>query len=164
MAALPAGATAPQIELADMSGARFSLADELRRGPVLLAFFKVSCPICQYTFPFLERIYRGLHGKASVVGVSQNAKGDTEQFLREYGVTFRTLLDDRDRYPASNAYGLTNVPTMFLISPDDAVVQTVVGWSRAEVEKMSRRLAEMLKQPAAPVFRPGEQVEANKSG
>ena len=62
MAALEAGTQAPQFELPAMDGSRFSLQDALTRGPVVAAFFKISCPVCQYAFPFLERIYKA-YGK-----------------------------------------------------------------------------------------------------
>ncbi len=164
MAALSAGTIAPDVNLPDLEHKRFSLTAELQRGPVVLAFFKISCPVCQYTLPFLDRLYRLFGGKANIVGVSQNSRSDTEHFRREYGVTFRTLLDDRERYPASNDYGLTNVPSIFLISPEGPVEQTIVGWSRDEFQQMSRRLADMLNAPPALVFRPGEDVPAYQAG
>ena len=40
-------------------GSEHSLEEILARGPALLAFYKVTCPVCQNTFPFLERIYEG---------------------------------------------------------------------------------------------------------
>ena len=61
MAALTAGTSAPDFKLQTMDGSHFSLSDALTRGPVVAAFFKVSCPVCQYAFPFLERIYKA-HG------------------------------------------------------------------------------------------------------
>ena len=76
MAALPAGTKAPDFTLPDVSsgkdGGSFSLQAALQNGPVLAAFFKVSCPTCQYTFPFLERIHQA-HGdtRITIVGISQ---------------------------------------------------------------------------------------------
>ena len=55
MPALSAGKTAPDFRLKSRDNKEFSLADALTRGPVLLVFFKVSCPTCQYAFPFYER-------------------------------------------------------------------------------------------------------------
>ena len=55
------------------------------------------------------------------VGVSQNGKKDTLAFLKEYGVTFPVLLDDPDSFAVSNAYGLTNVPTIFWIAQDGTI-------------------------------------------
>ena len=114
------------------------------RGPVVAAFFKISCPVCQYTFPFLERIYKAHGGKnVTIVGVSQNEKKDTAAFIKEYGVTFPVLLDDTDSYPVSNAYGLTNVPTIFWIAPDGEIEISSVGWERKEIEEINRKAAKI---------------------
>src|SRR5947208_8084565 len=113
MAALNPGTTAPDFALPTMDGKRFSLPEALSRGPVVAAFFKISCPICQYAFPFLERIYKAYGKKnVSIIGISQNDKKDTAGFLREFGITFAILLDDTNTYPAWNASRLTNVPTL----------------------------------------------------
>jgi peroxiredoxin len=164
MPALATGTNAPAISLHDINGEHFSLTEELKRGPVVLAFFKISCPVCQYAMPFLQRLYQGFKGKANIVGVSQNSKLDTSLFQREYGITFRTLLDDPERYPASNAFGLTNVPSNFLIAPDGSIELSSVGWSRDDIAEIARRLGEMLNRPPAQVFRPGEDVPAYKAG
>src|SRR5271157_3819345 len=115
MAALTAGTRAPDFSLPALDGGKFSLQEALQRGPVLAAFFKVSCPTCQYTFPYLERLHKAHGDKVTIVGISQNNQADTAAFLKEYGVSFPTLLDDPNGYVVSNAYGLTNVPSLFLI-------------------------------------------------
>src|SRR5579859_4188473 len=122
MTALVNGAKAPEFELKTLDGKKFSLYEELARGPVVLAFFKVSCPTCQYAFPFLERLQKayGRNG-VSLVGISQNDAKDTKTFLKEFGVTFPILLDDTQTYPVSNSYGLTNVPTIFWIAQDGEI-------------------------------------------
>ncbi|MGC2449359.1 MAG: TlpA disulfide reductase family protein, partial [Candidatus Sulfotelmatobacter sp.] len=114
MTALATGVMAPDFELKTLDGKRFSLRDELGHGPVVLAFFKVSCPTCQYTFPFLQRLHEAYGGKGvELVGISQNDVTETAAFAKEFGVTFPLLLDPVGSYPASNAYGLTNVPSIF---------------------------------------------------
>lgn len=150
MAALEAGKRAPAVELSSTTGEKWSLAKALQRGPVALAFFKISCPVCQMTFPYLERI-RQAHPEAQLVGISQDAKRDTELFNREYGITFPTLLDDTQRYPVSNAYGITHVPTIFIIEPDGKISLTSVGWVKDDIEAVNRRLAEVSKKPPQPV-------------
>ena len=165
MAALTAGKTAPDFTSPTMNGAEFSLSTALRHGPVLLVFFKISCPVCQYALPFLERIYKSQRGKpVRVVGVSQDDRQGTAAFLREYGITLPVALDDPKQYPVSNAYGLTNVPSLFLIAPDGAIEISSVGWSREEIEQINRRLAEAAGAPAAPLFLPGEQVADFRPG
>jgi peroxiredoxin len=164
MPALMTGAAAPDFTLPDMAGNQFSLQEALNRGPVVAAFFKISCPVCHLAFPFLERLYQGNKGKdVAIVGISQNDRAGTEQFARDYGITFQVLLDDRSRYPVSNAYGLTNVPTVFLIT-SEGVEESIVGWDRKGMEKLSRRVAELTGSSPAELFRPGEDVPQFKAG
>jgi peroxiredoxin len=164
MAALTAGTSAPDFKLHSIDGKEFSLRDALTRGPVVAAFFKVSCPVCQYTFPFLDRIYKA-HGKGvTIVGVSQNQKKDTAAFMKEFAVTFPVLLEDTDTYPVSNAYGLTNVPTTFWIAPDGEIEISSVGWERKEIEEINRKAAEINGEGAKPVFRSGEQIPEFRAG
>jgi len=70
MTTVLAGHTAPAFSLPAVDGAKVSLADVLKKGPVVAAFFKISCPVCQYAFPFLERIFRAYaKGPVTLVGV-----------------------------------------------------------------------------------------------
>ena len=95
MAAMIAGKKAPDFELRAMDGKRFVLQDELAHGPVVLAFFKVSCPTCQYAFPFLQRLEQAYgHKGVRIIGVSQNDPRETAAFTKEFGVTFPVLLDE----------------------------------------------------------------------
>ena len=165
MATLKAGTLAPDFTLSTMDGKKFSLRDALGRGPVIAAFFKVSCPTCQYTFPFLERIHKTYGNKnVTIVGVSQNEKKDTASFIKEYGVTFPILLDDTKTYPVSNAYGLTNVPSIFWIAPDGEIEVSSVGWDRKEIEDMSRKAAETIGDRVKSIFQSGENVADFRAG
>jgi peroxiredoxin len=164
MSALPSGMKAPDFSLPDTNGGTFSLLAALKQGPVLAAFFKVSCPTCQYTFPFLERIYKSQGGKITIVGISQNNQRDTAAFLKEYGVTFPTLLDDPNGYAVSNAYGLTNVPSLFLIGQNGQIEITSVGWVKPEVEEINRKLATAQNATAISIFKPGEDVRDFRAG
>ncbi len=165
MTALAAGIRAPEFELKALDGKRFSLTEELARGPVVLAFFKVSCPTCQYAFPFLERLFKAYGSKGiTLVGVSQNDAKETAAFAKDFGVTFPLLLDDTHRYPVSNAYGLTNVPTIFWIAQDGEIEISSVGWVKADFEQINRKMAETGKLAPAAVFRAGEDVRDFRAG
>jgi peroxiredoxin len=152
---LEAGARAPEFELPALGGAAQSLAQILARGPALLAFFKVSCPVCQLTFPFLERIHQG--GGLQVVGISQDNAPATADYNREYGVTFPTLLDDKGGYAVSNAFGISTVPSLFLVEADGAVSSSESGFSKAFLEAAGRRAGVTL-------FQPGERVPESRPG
>ena len=160
------GNTAPDFSLRSLEGKEFSLAALLERGPVVAAFFKISCPVCQFTFPFLERLHQRYgDGGAAFLGISQDDASATKDFAKEFGVTFPMLLDEKQKgYPASNAYGLTNVPTFFLIEPDGAVKVSCTGFDKNGLESIAAALAERKKIPAASLFRAGESVPDHKPG
>jgi len=165
MAALAGGTAAPDFTLRNTEGKQFTLKDGLARGPVVLAFFKISCPVCQYALPYLERIYKAYgNKKVSIFGISQDKQRDTLGFMQEYGITFPVLLDDNDSYPVSNAYGLTNVPTIFWIAEDGEIEISSVGWSRKDVEEIHRRAAEQIGAGVVPLFKPGEDVRDFRAG
>ncbi len=165
MAALAAGTRAPEIALPILNGGSFSLQDALQRGPVVAAFFKVSCPVCQYAFPFLVRLHKAYGDKKiTIVGVSQDNARDTAAFMKEFGATFPVLLEDPSTYAVSNAYGLTNVPTAFLISPDGEIEMSIVGWVKEEYEDLNCRLANAQKAPLGVLFKPAEQVQDFRAG
>jgi peroxiredoxin len=164
MAALTAGAPAPDFSLPALDGQRLSLSDALKRGPVLAAFFKVSCPVCQFTLPFLERIYQTYgNSKFTFWGVSQDDARDTRDFAKEFGVEFPALIDERG-YPVSNQYGLTNVPSLFLISPDGKVQISSVGFAKADLEHIAAAAARAAGKPPVPLFKPSEVIPEYKPG
>ncbi len=165
MTALATGTQAPDFELKTLDGKSFSRSAELARGPVVLAFFKVSCPTCQYALPFLERLYKAYGSQGvTLIGVSQNNAKDTAAFNKQFGVTFPVLLDDTSTYPVSNAYGLTNVPTVFWIAQDGEIEVSSVGWVKADFEQINRKMAEIANFPPVVVFKPGEDVRDFRAG
>jgi peroxiredoxin len=161
-----AGNAVPCFSLKSLDGKTYSLDSSslLSKGPVVLAFFKISCPVCQFTFPFLQRISERFAGKnASVVGISQDDAHSTKEFNQEFGVTFTTLLDSAG-YAVSNAYGLTSVPTIFLIAQDGKVKVSCMGFDKAGLEKIAAELAQEQKLTSVPLFLPGEDVPAVRPG
>lgn len=164
MTHIVAGNTAPEFSLKSLDQKEYSLRALLERGPVVAAFFKISCPVCQFTFPFLERLHEryGSIG-ATFLGISQDDARATKSFASEYGVTFPLVLD-ADGYPVSNGYGLTNVPTIFLIEPDGRVKVSSMGFDKKDLETIAGELSERRKMARTPLFRPDEVVPANKPG
>lgn len=164
MNTIVAGQKAPDFSLPSLDGKGYSLAELLKHGPVLAAFFKISCPVCQFTFPFLERLYQRYgNGDVTFLGISQDDKRATKEFGDEYGVTFPVVMDATG-YPASNAYGLSSVPTIFLINPNGSVKLTCFGFNKKDLEAIAASLSERQKIPLAVFFRPEEAVPANRPG
>jgi len=135
---LEAGSAAPDFELALLGGGSARLSDLTAKGPVLLAFFKISCPVCQLTLPFLDRL--AASGVFSVYGISQNNEADTSEFVEEYSLSYPMLLDtQKTGYPVSNAYGITHVPTLFLVEKEGGIARVVEGWSRQDIAWLGAR-------------------------
>ena len=165
MTHIVAGNKAPGFSLKDSNGKDFSLSALLEKGPVIAAFFKISCPVCQYTFPFLERLHQRYGKTATFLGISQDDAKATNKFSSEYGVTFPTPLDESAKnYPASNAYGLTNVPTVFLIEPDSSIKVVCNGFDKKGLEEIASALADRQHSAPAALFRPDERIPDHKPG
>jgi peroxiredoxin len=134
---LAVGAKAPSFSLTDASGEPCGLADVLARGPVLLALYKASCPVCQMTLPYLERISRG---SLQVLAISQDDPSLTARFQKTFGLSLRTLLDrEEDGYPVSNAFGITHVPALFLVETDGTVSLAEAGFRKSQFEQIGAR-------------------------
>jgi peroxiredoxin len=165
MTHIVAGNKAPGFSLKALDNKEYSLDTMLQGGPVVAAFFKISCPVCQFSFPFLERLYKRYSGDGvSFLGISQDDARSTSQFAKEYGVTFPMAMDDENGYAVSNAYGLTNVPTIFLIDSDGTVKVSSMGFDKKDLETIGAHLAKRNKIALAPLFRPDEVIPANKPG
>jgi len=152
---LKVGTKAPAFTLDDAAGGKRSLGEILAHGPALVALYKISCPVCQLTFPFLERISKGA---LQVIGISQDDERGTDKFRKSYAPQMPMLLDrDRQEYPASNAFGISHVPSMFLIEQDGTVSMAWEGFVKSEMELVGDRAG------VAP-FKPDEKVPEWKAG
>ncbi len=159
-----AGKTAPTFELANTEGKPYTLTRALAKGPVLAAFFKVGCPTCQFTFPFVERLYQLFRDKGvQVWGISQDNASDSQRFAKQFGVTFPILIDG-DHYATSLAYGFKTVPTLFLIAPDGHVEKTSDGFCKADLLEIQKLLAKHLSAASGELFKPTEKIPEFKPG
>jgi|HubBroStandDraft_3_1064219.scaffolds.fasta_scaffold132641_2 peroxiredoxin len=160
---LQAGVRAPDFRLARLQEGTVEGATDLAKmlpgGPVLLAFFKSTCPVCQMTLPFLERIHKGrAPGSLEIYGVSQDDVETTQEFAGEFGISFPILLDTEESgYPASNAYGLSHVPSLFLVGRDGTIARSMEGFNKKE-------FLELAGQAGVNPFRPDENVPEWKAG
>ena len=161
---LTAGKAAPYWELSSTDGKQYSLKDGLAKGPVVLAFFKVECPVCQFTFPFLERLYQQLKAPGvQIWGISQSDQRATLRFAKEYGVTFPLLIDDYP-YETSRRHQLEYVPSIFLIGPDDKIRIASDGFSKADLLAIQKILAQQHALAPPELFQPRERIPEYRPG
>lgn len=159
-----AGKKAPDFTLSGIDGKRHSLAEALKKGPVLVAFFKISCPICQFTFPYLERLYEKYgDSKVTLWGISQDDAADTKDFTQEFELTFPQLIDATG-YPISNQYGISNVPSLFLIGTDGKIRASETGFSKKIIEQVAKEFAAASAMPPSALFKPSDIVPDYKPG
>jgi peroxiredoxin len=150
------GAAAPPFALTGLDGATRTLQEILSAGPALLIFYKISCPVCQLTLPYLQRL--SANPSIQVFGISQDDSSATRGFTQRLGVTFPMLLDQASEgYPASNAYGLISVPSLFLVESDGTVARSFNGFSKRDLEEIGARAG------VAP-FGPDDHVPEWKAG
>lgn len=166
MTTIAEGQSAPNFSLRSLDAKEFALAKLLEKGPVIAAFFKISCPVCQFTFPFLERLYQRYGGDGvTFVGISQDDAAATKDFAKEFGVTFPLVLDEKSKgYVASNAYGLTTVPTILYVDTDGAARTVSTGFDKKRLEALAAALSERKRIAAAPLFGAGDGVPEFKPG
>jgi len=127
----------------------------LENGPVLVVLYKVSCPVCQLALPYLQRISGG---ELQIVTISQDDGPATTRFMSAFGVSMAALLDTQNSgYRVSNAFGITHVPSLFLIEPDGVISFAGSGFHKAELEALAARAG-------SPMFRPEDNVPAWKAG
>jgi peroxiredoxin len=153
------GEDAPDFELQDAAGASYSCAALRVKAPVLFAFFKVSCPVCQLTFPFLDRLHRAVaNERLRVIGISQDDAAATREFAERFGIAFPLLLDTaKGGYAVSNAFGISNVPVLFLVGVDGRIAWASMGFSKSDLEGLAQQFD-------VEMFRQDENVPAWKAG
>jgi len=144
---------APGFELTSLSGGQRSLAELLTEGPLVLVFFKISCPTCQLALPFVDRLARA---GGRLLAISQDDAQGTRQFNQRFNIGMEMLLDGKG-YPASNAYGIEYVPTFFEIGKDGQIEHSFTGFVKSEMESLGRRFG-------IETFRKDENVPALKAG
>jgi thiol-disulfide isomerase/thioredoxin len=147
MSPLSVGSPAPAVDLAT-------------DGPTALFFYKVTCPVCQLAAPKVETFERAYPGK--IHGIGQDPSDKLAAFSDRFGMTFPSQSDAPD-YPLSLAFGIRVVPTVALLS-DGVVADLVESWDRERLNGLSRRLAELVDAPFAPISDPGDGLPVFRPG
>ncbi len=104
--ALKAGDRAPAFDLPDQDGTRISSAELLRKGPLVLSFYRgVWCPFCNIELKALEAAQGEIEaGGAALVAVSQQTPANNRKSRRENDLHFPILSDKGGEVGA--AFGL----------------------------------------------------------
>jgi thiol-disulfide isomerase/thioredoxin len=135
----------------------------LPRKDSIVAFFKTTCPTCELTWPYLERLRRLAEGSGlSFAAVSQDRPVLAADFQKRLGTHLPTFYD-LEPWQASERAGLETVPTVFLLGEDGTIAQSLVGFQRAGLEGLAASAAKRGGRPG-PLFGPGDEVPEVKPG
>lgn len=96
---LNVGEKAPDFTLPDANGTKVTLSDELKKGPVVLNFYRGSwCPVCDIHLKNLTKIQSTLKSKynASLILVTPQLTAESRGQIEKNGFTFKILSDLED--------------------------------------------------------------------
>ncbi|RLJ70279.1 peroxiredoxin [Hydrogenivirga caldilitoris] len=121
------------------------------KGYRLLCFYKVSCPTCQLTLPFVERMFKSYGDVISFVGVCQDGCPDAQRFARDYSLSFPQVSDE-PAYEASIAYDVRVVPTLYLIDPSGNILFVEESFVKSSLENLNEEFARIANREVNPLF------------
>jgi cytochrome c biogenesis protein CcmG/thiol:disulfide interchange protein DsbE len=116
---------APELNGEWLVGPPVRIAD-LRSKPALINVWASWCVPCREEAPELARFDREMRARTRLVGIDfQDAKGDALAFIREFGWRFPNVRDPHGKLAAR--YGVTGLPTTYLIDPEGRIARTFTG-------------------------------------
>src|SRR5258706_12350425 len=93
MTHVDSGRTAPGFSLKGLDGMNCSLEALRQKGPVVAVFLKLSRPVCQFAFPFLERLYQRYGSDTGTfLAICHDDTSTTAGFPRTTGLPLPTAL------------------------------------------------------------------------
>ncbi len=122
---LSAGDKAPSFTLPAVDGGE-EVTDPWTEGQTVVAFFKVSCPVCKMVAPMLTKL---TDAGVRVVAVGEDPPATITAYNQATNQR-ATALSQPPPYAVSEAYGLEAVPSIFLIGPDGEIERAIAGWNR----------------------------------
>ena len=121
------GMVAPNFTLKSLEGEEISLS-QFRGKYVLVNFWATWCGPCKIEMPSLEALYQRFKNKNFVLlAISNDMFGASivKPFVKANHLNFTILLDQRLK--ASNAFGVTSLPSTFMINPKGEIIGALFG-------------------------------------
>ncbi len=141
------------------------LEELLVKGPALLVFVKEGCPTCQYSLPFVERMYQSYpQSRVALVVIAQEEAAVASRMVHHFGIPTTPLVLDSDPFHVSEQYELSFVPTFFYVGQDGRIESVFESFDREELRSFNEAVAHanevsarplFAEEKAVPPFRPG---------
>lgn len=112
--------------------------NKLRGKFVVLDFWASWCHPCRRSFPHMREVYKKYAGKnIEFVGVSiDQKKEDWIKAMNEENNPWPQLFDSRNMH--EKMFGISAIPTTFLIGPDGKIILKEIGFDSKESEMESK--------------------------
>jgi hypothetical protein len=138
----------------DSQGVEHTIAESLRKGPVLLALYKSSCAASKVMLPMVQRI-QDTHAADGLTsfGIAQDSPNITRSFARRYGISIPILVEGQE-YPLSSGFDIRATPTVYVLRTDRSIAYTTMGFLREQVEEIEAAVAAELGVPPVPIVTP----------
>ncbi len=125
------GELAPDFELARVDGDPFKLSDSRGKEVVVLDFWATWCGPCIRALPEVMAAVDEFEGKGvRLIAVNQQeAAAKVGQFIKAKGWDLDVALDADRQDPVSKQFGVTGIPTTFVIGKDGKILMMHSGYS-----------------------------------
>ncbi|GAB4421170.1 MAG: hypothetical protein OHK0032_16930 [Thermodesulfovibrionales bacterium] len=139
------GKKAPDFTLTDLNGNKIQLSD-LNGKVVMVEFWATWCPPCRESVPEMKEVYEKYKDRGFVLlGLSidkgKNSHAEVGSFVKEYSITYPVLLDDSN---INVSYGVSSIPTSFIIDKEGKIVSKRVGFIPGLGEEISKEIEALI--------------------
>ena len=139
---LTVGSKAPDWSLQTPDGKTVSLST-LRGSVVVLDFWAVWCGPCVAAMPHVQKLHEKYNGKGvKIFGLNtwEREGNDPVKFMKDKEYTYGLLLKSDD---VAKAYGVSGIPTFYIIDQKGNIAHTAVGFSPKD-KKIEETIAQLL--------------------
>ena len=143
------GAYAPAFtKLTPVAGSPPSSVTALRGRVAIVEFWATWCGPCRLTAPVLGALQAkyGPQG-LTVVGITSDDATAAADHARKTGMSFSAAAEDGS---TSKAYGVTSLPTMFVIDKGGVVREVAIGYDPGQDARIEKLVQTLLAEPAPP--------------
>ncbi|MDI6739738.1 MAG: redoxin domain-containing protein [Candidatus Edwardsbacteria bacterium] len=148
------GKPAPDFALPDLAGQPHKLSDQRGR-IVVIDFWAAWCQPCVMAMPMIDKAYQQYKDRGVIFyGINLEGRDKIEpvkKFIAEKGYGFTILAGGRMGNGLDKVYGVTGIPTSFVIDQNGVIRFRHIGY-RENLDKLLAKELDGLLQPAQPAI------------